>query len=246
MIRKLRWIGIIALMLAAAGCVKVDQTITLNKDGSGTLDMRYGMSEQTIAQLEAMQQMSQTMGEDAAMDQESPFEFDEAKVREEFEATKPEGVELVALSSETVDGWKFIDMKIAFDDLAALKRTELFEDSDLSLQRDDDGNYILTQASGPDDMTDMGGAGADEGEGAMEQQMMQQMAAMFAGLRLETRVVVPTRIIDTNGTVVDEKTASWVFDIDEDPSVLTKLDAMKLRVVFAGKGLSLPELHGGD
>jgi hypothetical protein len=244
MIRKLRWIGIIALMLAAAGCVKVDQTITLNKDGSGTLDMRYGMSEQTIAQLEAMQQMSQTMGEDAAMDQDSPFEFDEAKVREEFEATKPEGVELVALSSETVDGWKFIDMKIAFDDLAALKRTELFEDSDLSLRRDDDGNYVLTQASGPDDMTDMGGAGGDEG--AMEQQMIEQMAAMFAGLRLETRVVVPTRIIDTNGTVVDEKTASWVFDIDEDPSVLTKLDAMKLRVVFAGKGLSLPELHGGD
>jgi hypothetical protein len=242
--RYLRWFGIMALALVVAGCVKVDQTITLNKDGSGTLDMRYGMSEQTIAQLEAMQQMSQGMGGDEAGEgdeDQSPFEFDEAKVREDFEADKPEGVELKSLSSETVDGWKYINMTVAFDDLEALKRTEFFKDSHLTLERDGDGNYVLTQTTGDDAVGDMGGEGKQ-----MQEQMMQQMAAMFAGLRIVTRVVVPTKIIDTNATEVDGNKASWVFDIDKDPNVLTKLDNTRMRVVFAGEGLSLPEVHERD
>jgi hypothetical protein len=242
--RYLRWIGIMALALIVAGCVKVDQTITLNKDGSGTLDMRYGMSEQTIAQLEAMQQMSQGMGGEADVEDESPFEFDEAQVREDFESSKPEGIELVSLKSETVGGWKYIDMTISFDDLEALKRTEFFEDSNLSLTRDGEGNYVLTQTSGDDAVGDMGDMGG-EGE-AMQAQMMQQMAAMFAGLCIETSVVVPTRIIDSNATEVAGNKASWVFDIDQDPAVLTKLENTVMRVVFAGEGLSLPEVRNRD
>ena len=247
--RYLRWIGIMGLALIVAGCVKVDQTITLDKDGSGTLEMRYGMSEQTIAQLEAMQQMSQGMGEEGAAgaEDESPFEFDEEQVRRDFEADKPEGVELVALSSENVGGWKYINMTLKFDDLEALKRTEFFEDSNLSLVRDGDGNYVLTQTSGDDAVGDMGDMGDMGGDGEeMQAQMMQQMSAMFAGLRIVTSVVVPTKIIDTNATEVEGDKASWVFDIDEDPAVLSKLDNTKMRVVFAGEGLSLPEVHSRD
>ena len=77
-------------------------------------------------------------------------------------------------------------------------------------------------------------------------QMMQQMSAMFAGLRIVTSVVVPTKIIDTNATEVEGDKASWVFDIDEDPAVLSKLDNTRMRVVFAGEGLSLPEVHSRD
>lgn len=239
--RTLRWLGVVALLLATAGCIKVDQTLTLNKDGSGTLDIRYGMSEQTIAQLEAMEQMSKSMGgEETGGDQDSPFDFDENKVREEFEADKPEGVELVSVASETVDGWKYMQLVLKFDDLASLKKTDFFAESDLSITKDAEGNYVLVQKSGAGDNL---GTPDDEGmDKAMQQQMMQQMAAMFAGMRIATSIVVPTSIVETNATEVSGNKASWVFDIDKDPQALTKIEDMDLRVVFSADGVNLPEI----
>lgn len=235
----LRWgLLLIAVLFATAGCVKVDQTLTLTANGSGTFDIRYGMSEQTIAQIEAMQQMGEGMGEDAKVEQEGPFDFDEAQVREKFNADKPEGVDLVAVSSEVVDGWKFMQVKLRFDDLAALKKTEFFAESGLSLTRDKNGNYELSQRTG-----NGGGAGMPPpDEEGMGEAMAKQMAAMFAGMRIAITVVVPTDIVETNATEVAGRTAAWVFDVDKDPTVLTKMDNTDLRVVFAGKGLNIPEL----
>jgi hypothetical protein len=55
-------------------------------------------------------------------------------------------------------------------------------------------------------------------------------------------VIVPTEILETNATDVDGRSASWVFDIDEDPSVITKLDHLDMRVVFAADGASIDPL----
>ncbi len=239
----LRWVGIAALVLLLAGCIKLDQTLTLNEDGSGTLDLRYGMAEQTIAQLEAMEKMSQ-QGETADIEVEegSPFDFDEAEIRENFEQDKPEGVELVSVASEVVDGWKYMQMRLSFKDLEALKRTEFFEDSDLSIRRDDDNNYVLLQKTGADE-AGIGDAPDGDGDDPMAAAMMEQMAAMFAGLRIANSVVVPSKILESNATSVDGNKATWVFDIDEDPSILSKLNSMDLRMVFAGEGVDLPEVY---
>lgn len=233
----LRWAVLLAVLLATAGCIKVDQTLTLTKDGSGTFDIRYGMAEQTIAQLEAMQQMGKSLGDSVEVEQEdSPFNFDEAKLRAKFNADKPVGVELLSVRSEVVDGWKFMSVQLGFDDLAALKHSEFFAESALSLTQDANGNYVLTQHTGNGGAA--GGLGAANQE-AMGAEMIQQMAAMFAGMRIVTSVALPTEIIESNATEVAGQTASWVFDVDKDPGVLTKLDNMELRVVFSGKGLSL-------
>jgi len=229
--RTLRWTGLGLLLLLITGCIRVDQTLSLNADGSGRLDMRYGMAEQTIAQLEAMEQMSQGLGEGIEMQQQSPFEFDEEAVREQFEADKPAGVELVSVSSEVVDGWKYIDLTLEFDDLRALKKTELFQDSQLSISREDNGNYVLEQKSA-------GGEDVQTGDPRMQQ----QMAAMFAGLRIANSVVVPGEVIETNATAVNGNRVSWVFDIDKDPDVIAKLQDTDLRVVFAGDGIKLPTI----
>lgn len=231
----LRWVAVLAALLVTAGCIKVDQTLTLGRDGSGTVDIRYGMAEQTIAQLEAMQQMGKSLGDSVEVEQEeSPFDFDEAKLRQRFEEEKPDGVELLSVASEVVDGWKYMTVKLRFDDLAALKQTGFFADSGMSLTQDGNGNYVLTQRNG-----NGGGAMGSPGQEDMNPEMMQQMAAMFAGMRIATSVVVPTSIVETNATEVSGQTASWVFDVDKDPSVLGKLDSMDLRVVFAGDGLKL-------
>lgn len=229
MMRILSWVAIGLLLAATAGCIKVDQTLTLERDGSGSLDIRYGMSEQTIAQIKAMEQMSQNVGEGIKVEQESPFEFDEATVRKEFETDKPDGVELVSVSSEIVDGWKYVDLKLSFDDLEALKETELFKNSQLRLRRDEDGNYTLVQKSA-------GGNDVNAGDAPMQA----QMAAMFAGLRIVNTVVVPGEVIETNATSFDGQRASWVFDIEQDPDVLAKLETTDLTVTFSGQDLDLP------
>lgn len=237
---KFRWLAVLVIALLASGCVKVEQTLTLDKDGSGTLDMRYGMSEQTIAQLEAMEQMAETMGQEPGGDPagETPFDFDEAQVREEFEANRPDGVELLSLNSETVDGWKYMNMQLAFDDMAALRETAFFSDGELTLTKNAEGNYVLSQSTGA--ASAMPETPIGEGEGA-EAAMMQQMAGMFAGMRIVTNVVAPTAVLDSNASEVDGRRASWIFDVDEDPTVLAKLQQMDLRMVFDGKGVDIPE-----
>lgn len=232
--RRWGWVLVLGAMLALAGCIKVDQTLTLNADGSGTLAMRYGMPEQAIAQLQAIQQMAAQGGEGLEVQQEAPFDFEPEQVRADFEASKPEGVELTALSSEVVDGWKYIDLTLAFDDIGALKRTEMFEKSNLSIEPTPDGNYRITQRGGGD--TELpGGEAADA-------QLMQQMAAMLAGFRIAQTVVVPGDIIETNAPQVDGRRASWVFDIAQDPNVIQTIADTNLELVFDGDGVALPTL----
>ncbi|WP_328987642.1 hypothetical protein [Thiorhodovibrio winogradskyi] len=235
-----RWLVALAVVLVLGGCVKVEQTLTLKKDGSGTLDMRYGMSEQTIAQMEAMEKMAESMGQEASEDVggETPFDFDEAEIREQFESDAPEGVELVSLQSESLDGWRYMNLKLAFDDLSALKNTEFFSDGAMSLTKNADGNYVLVQSTGAEDAMP---PTSPDGSDAATAAMMQQMAAMFAGMRIATTVIAPSEIIESNATDMDGRKASWVFDVDEDPTVLSKLQQMNLRMVFKGKGVEIAE-----
>ncbi len=233
----LRWLCVIALAFVVTGCIKVDQTLTLNKDGSGVLDIRYGMSEQAIAQLEAMEKMGEAMqesgGEPIDMEADTPFDldFDEAQVRQDFDSQGLEGVKLLSATSETTDGWRYMNLKLNFDNLEALKQTDFFDDSELSLSKDAEGNYVLTQRS-----TD-GEAGGDMDD--MDPQMLEQMATMFAGMRIANRFVVPTEIIETNATAVDGRSAAWVYDIGQDPAILTQLDDVNMRVVFSSDGASI-------
>jgi len=251
-----RWVAVFAAVLLLSGCIKVDQTLTIEPNGSGTLDMEYGMSEQTVAQLEAMKQMSEGMSQEGVeVESKSSLEFDEEEIRNDFADKNLQGVKLLDVSSESRDGWKYMKVKLAFDNLDALKKTEFFEDSDLTLTKNADGNYVLAQKLGSEEMGMPGpeastGAGTSEGSAAaggeasgapdMGAQMMQGMAAMFAGLRIAMTVVVPGEIIESNATQVEGNRASWVYDIDKDPQVLTKLGGQdKMRIVFSGKDLEL-------
>jgi hypothetical protein len=223
-------LGLSVLVLLLAGCIKVDQTLTLNADGSGRLALRYGMSEQTLAQLKAMEQLAAQGGEGLSMEQDTPFEFDPEQVREDFAADKPDGVELVDVSSEVVDGWKYIDLEVAFDDIRALKRTELFEDSELAIEPLANGDYRIMQRSGDEDLS---------GDAA-GQELMQQMAQLLAGFRIAQTLIVPGDIIETNAPEVDGRTATWVFDIEQDPNVIQTLNETDLSLTFSGDGVELP------
>jgi hypothetical protein len=220
------------LPLLLAGCIKIDQTLTLAADGSGTFAMRYGMAEQTIAQLQAMRRMAE-QNEGAGglgMAQKMPFEFEPEQVRAAFEADKPSGVELVDVSAEVVDGWRFIDLTLSFDDIRALKRTEFFDNSQFAIEPIGGRRYRITQRGG-----NQASAGSLDGDA-----LAQQIAPMLAGFRAAHTLVVPGEITDTNAPSVDGRAATWVFDLAQDPNPLQTLNETELMLIFDGEGVALP------
>lgn len=223
-----------AVLLACAfGCVHVDQTITLHADGSGELALRYGMSLENIAQMEAMsRQAVEAEGGTNDVPPPTPFDFDEAAVREDFEEFRERGVTLESIRSEVRDGWKYLSLKIRFASLAGLAGTEFVSDRGITLVRREDGNYEFRQAAPP-------GNAAPEMDGVNE-----MMTQMMEGFRAVVSVVAPSPVVESNADRTDGRTVTWVFDLAKDPRALVRAQQMDLRVVFEGAALALSEFKG--
>lgn len=232
-----RWLGasLFALLVGwwSAGCVKVEQTLQLHADGSGALSMRYGMAEAELAQMEALARQ-QLAEEGLAPDAVGhPFEFDEAEVRKDFEAYREWGVTLESIRTEVDGGWKYLNLRIAFTNLAGLGKTEFLSDRQISLKRLGAGRYELVQAAPP---------GVDPGEAEITPELM---ADMMKGFRAVLRVQLPGSVVESNADEQEASAAAWIFDVDRDAKALQRAQRLAMRVVFEAPGLELAE-YGGD
>jgi hypothetical protein len=229
--RKWTWIIGLAVLVALTGCIKMEQDITLNKDGSGNFKLMYGMSEQTINQMKAMAQMGSEEGVEVESDND--FEFDEAEVRSKFEALKEQGITLESVKSETKDGWKYMHIDFDFQDIARLNEAEVAGDSPISIAKNAEGNYVVTSKMG----------GGDMGMEDTDAEQIKAMLPMLAGMRLALKVTIPTKIISTTAPVKTENSAEWVFDADTDPDSILKMGQTKMEIVFEGAGVTIPEIN---
>ncbi len=230
--KKWIWVFSLIAVVALTGCIKMDQDITLNKDGSGNVKFTYGMSEQTINQVKAMAEMNrQTEGEEQT-EESNPFEFDEAKVKKEFEALKDKGITLNSVKTTTEDGWKYMNVDFDFKDIAQLNDADVMGDSPIMISKNDAGNYVITSKMSGDEM----GGGEENAE------QMKAMLPMLAGMRIALKINTPGPIISTTAPVKTADSAQWVFDIDKDPDSILNMSKTKMEVVFDGKGCTIPEL----
>lgn len=228
----IRTLVMMALVTFTIGCLRMEQNIVINRDGSGRFEMTYGMQEQMVRQMEAMQAM-QAFEENGDDDEVSPFNFNLDQVRESMKKYEEHGLKVRNVSSETKDGWRYMKIQLEFESIAALAKTDFFEDSNMKLNKVGD-RYVFEMKS----------AEEEEEEDEMSAQMMAQMAPMFAGMRVAMNIRVPGRIVEHNATEVKGQTASWVFDVDEDPGAYQKIQQMNIRVVFEGEGIELPSIDG--
>jgi hypothetical protein len=238
-----RWLAALAglVALAGAGCIKMDQDLTINADGSADMKLHYAMTEQAITQLEAMKQMA-AKNPDMKVETQGPeLAFDEAQIKAEFEKKKGEGVELKSVRVEAKDGWKHAYIEARCKDLAAAAKAGKSggNQGGYALTKNADGDYVLEMAGAK-----MGGGKAPEKLTA-EQKAQQQamMKTMMAGLKVTLRVSVPGDVVETTGEKKDARTAEWVLDIS-DAKFFEKSEAMEKngpKVVFSGKGLDLKE-----
>ena len=226
----------VAVCALLAACIKMDEDLAIRDDGSGSIHMTYAMSEQTIAQMQAMQKMAEEMAKSGggAAQSESNLEFDEARLKAKFKEYEQHGVFLEEVGSEDRQGWRYMHVKARFDKLSGLTQTDLYNDRKLSLVKDSSGNYRLGFGYGEDKQ------GAEESPD--NPQMEQMMAAMMAGFLVETSIKVPGKVLETNAHETDGETVSWKFDIDKDPKAFSKMNKETPYVVFAGDGLNLSEV----
>lgn len=230
--KKWVWVFSLVAVIALTGCIKMEQDITLNKDGSGNVKFVYGMSEQTISQMKAMQEMSKSMGEEGGepADEDNPFKFDEDEVKREFEAMKDQGITLNSVKTTKKDGWQYMNIDFDFKDVSKLDDTPVFEN--VSIIKNADGNYVITSKM---DNNNMGG-----GDAGAEQ--MKAMLPMLSGMRISIKINTPNAIISTTAPIKDKNSAEWVFDVDEDPDSFLNMSKTNMEVVFDGKGCTIPEV----
>ena len=232
--RRILGVGLATLLMGwwSAGCVKVEQALSLKPDGSGVIALRYGMSLADLAEMEAMAKAQLAEGGEegeVSMEGGNPFEFDEAEVRKDFEEYNKVGVTLEDIRTEVVDGWKYLSLRVAFASLEALGKTEFLSDRMVSLKRLPDGNYEFLQTAPP-------GPEAEDMEG-----MEQMMADMMEGFRAAMKFEAPGELVESNADRTEGRTVEWVFDLDKDSKALRRAQKMALRVVFKGDGLNLKD-----
>lgn len=232
--KKYAGMAIALIAAAACGCIKFDQTITLNKDGSGEAKVVYAMTQQTIDQFKAMEEAGKKMAEggEGSVSSESPFEFDKAKLEEQFKKYQDLGVTLKSAETTDKDGWKYMTLVMEFKDVSKLKDTEIFKDSKISIVKDAAGNYVISAPMGSEKL----------GQGAENEEQMKAMLPMFKGMRIALTLNTPTDIIETTSKVKSARSASWVYDLDADPNALLTMNKDEVKVVFDGKGVTIPEV----
>lgn len=234
----LRPVFLAALLTA---CVKVDQTLVLNPDGSGEFHVRYGMALENIAHMQDVSRQAASIeGFTDGKSDGSPFDFDEDSIREDFKAYEAHGVRLLDVKIRDEDGWKFVSLQIGFTNLESLARTEFVADRSIRITRLADGNVEFRQSAPAQGMNPSDLAGLDEAS------VKALMAEMMKGFQARMKVVAPTRIVETSADAHTDREATWSFDLDRDPNALDRAQKMDLRVVFEGQGVTMKEFRSGS
>jgi hypothetical protein len=218
----------------AAGCVQIEQDLTLKADGSGVVRVDYAVpeAEQTLLQQAAREMLRQTLavsGGPARL----PQDMTDAEIRQQFAGYAKLGVKLDQLTTERKAGRTVRHGVISFKTLSGLARA-LLPERTLSLTRDARGNYLLAQQAGGGQTlaSRLAAIAADDSNPLV--------AELFKGFRATLRVTAPGRILDGNAGQAEGATAVWRFDFDRDAQAVAKLLQRPMRLNFAGQGLSLP------
>lgn len=229
------YLGFLASVLLIVGCVQVEQTLTLNADGSGSLAVSYGMSKEDVAQMEAMSREAfEAEGMTNDPEAYAMFDFDEDDIRADFKAYEQHGVTLQSVKTAESNGWKYVHLNVKFKSLEGLSRTEFISDRTISLVRDEEGHYLFRQAAAQT-------PAEEEAAGKEQDDVAAAMADLMKGFRAVMIVRAPSKILSSNAGASDETSATWEFDLAKDPNALERAQKLDMQVRFDGTGLSLPE-----
>ena len=223
----------LACALALAGCLQVDQELTLNPDGSGHLSARYAIDRAQLEILSAAvaQAPRNQVGVPPSPDTATLFQLDEEAVRKEFRGYEEAGLTLQSLQVVESNGVRIVHVELDFKTVSGLAGCEFFADDSLVLERASSGHYRLRQE--PPLQVHL--AGSLRGQQAAVESALDRLQR---GFKAHLRVTVPGDIVATSADRRQGRTVAWTFDPARDPQALTRARRTALSVEFTGEGLT--------
>jgi len=214
--------GVLALL--ASSCIEHHATLSLNKDGSGTITEETVMGAQAVEMMEGMAAMG---GEEGGGGNPFADMADKAKAEEKAKQMG-EGVTVKEVKAIDEGGRKGARIVYAFEDINKVKFSfgDAMSEMGEGMAPDEGGE----EEAGDEPMAfsykdgvltlknDMEDAGAgDEGEKPEAQEMGEQEMAMaqqmFGDMKMSLKIELPGGIKETNASHVDGNTVTFM-DID--------------------------------
>jgi len=233
-----------SLLFTATGCLKVNQSLIINADGSGVLAVKYAVSNQAVRQLVAMRKLQQQMtlasGSQSQDDKETGYAYrflmpEESDLRREFEKYETLGLKIEKLKVTTNGIWQNVEIKLRFDSLSNLAKTEPFAFVGFDLLKNSKGDYVFYRESRPPE-----GFTAPDLSNPTTARLL---SPIFAGFEIHLSVKTPGQILRTNASRKSTYVSEWIYDFEKDPTVIAKIQTAKLVTIFDSTGLTLPEIR---
>lgn len=132
-------------LMLLSGCFNYEETLVLNKDGSGTVQMKCAVSKAYIDQMKQMyEQMAEAMPDMEIPENPGDAIFNREDIEEAVRADNS-GLELVHYEISETEDMKTWDMKFSFTDMESLDAL------DKALSPEEAGGGYQEEATGADD-----------------------------------------------------------------------------------------------
>lgn len=230
-----RWTHLALLLLTAGllgtGCVKIDATVNLEQDGSGSLRAIYGMPTHIIKQADLARQLSRSLDIAAGVtntvmqETDIPYLYDEAVLKAKFAAMASEGLSVESLKLREQGGWNYVDFVLKFKTLQSLFRQSFFRDLGVVVKHLDEKSCKLTITLPPVGIT-------PDNVRLVLDESLNKLTPFFNGFRVVTRLSFPGELRNSNSLISDSRRATWEWDFDKDAQALVRLAQDKIIVVF--------------
>ncbi len=232
-----------ARALLASGCVQMNMTSTIEKDGSGTMDMTISLSQVLTESMEELQAMNQDEGlED--LDEMMDLNRDEMQAK-----VKDHGVTIKKMENSVIDGRQTVQISLEFKDIEGMSfamREFTSEDSGgLAIIDKGDGTYALRHyeydwppLEEEEESEDVSEEPAEMDPEMMGKQMelMGKLMSSLSELEVVMQITVPGDIVSSNAPIVEGRTSTWRID---QTNMMTAGTSMEPDIVFSAKGLKL-------
>lgn len=215
------------LLLLGAGCLELDQRITINADGSGEVEFRYTVPERTLPVLAAGQaRVLELQGRTPAADASSPqrlyWFLSEDATRAWFAGTP---LKLESYTATARDGQRLVAILVRATDMRKALNSGLL--GDFKLTRTGAGDYTLAaQLPEPEAAP----------QATPDAQRLKALQDALQGLKIRLRIQTPTPITLTSAANPSVMQATWDFDPARQPELFSR--PPKIEVTFSGKELA--------
>lgn len=230
------------LLWSGAGCVKIDATVNIGRDGSGTLRAIYGMPSHIIRQAESARQLARSLDLAAGVtnpvpeELDIPYLHDETLLKAKFGAMAGDGLQLESLKTREQGGWKYVDLTLKFKSVQSLFSQSFFGDFGVGFKHLDERSCKLTLTLPP-------GGHSRETTSVVLQESLNKVTPFFNGFRVVVRLGLPGDIRNSNSLTSDARRATWEWDFDKDVQALARLTGEKIIVIFDATDVRLKDFE---